>query len=155
MLSRKSQFKDASIDIFAMNTFSYAVAVPVELIISGMSWDEHLQVRLVALVLNTIVARPFGLWRIFVLNKFDINGSSSFSKNYFADTTAFLLFQLPLYIGNMVLGGADSSEILKAGLTISLIAGLLGRPYGIYLDWIRVQFSQKITFQTKKGREQI
>jgi hypothetical protein len=135
--SKPCFLKNTLTDIFAMNTFSYVVSVPIELLISGMSFTEHLQVRFVALILNTLVARPFGIWRSFILGKFCISENSLFLRNYLADTTAFLLFQLPLYVGNLVLGGADTDEIIKAGLTVSIIAGLLGRPYGIYLDWIK------------------
>ncbi len=142
--SKLNIIKESFIDIFAMNTFSYVVSVPIELFISGMSFSEHLQVRLVALLLNTLVARPFGIWRSFILKKFKISDTSSFLKNYLADTSAFLSFQLPLYIGNLILGGADSQEIMKATITISIIAGFLGRPYGIYLDWIRSSFGFKL-----------
>ena len=146
MPKTKTHLLETSIDVFAMNTFSYMVALPIELGISGMSWNEHLQVRLVALLLNTVVARPFGLWRTFILKKFRITDTSSFWNTYKADTLAFLSFQLPLYVGNMVLGGASTSEIISAGITVSVVAGLLGRPYGIYLDWIRKQCGLKLNF---------
>ena len=131
MVEKKSQaIKESFVDIFAMNTFSYAVSVPIELLISGMSWNEHLKVRFVALLLNTLVARPFGLWRSFMSRKFGISDKSSFLRTYLADTFVFLSFQL---------GGAENNEIIKATLTITIIAGFLGRPYGIYLDLIRTK----------------
>ena len=81
MAGKKSaHFFDIFIDFFAMNTFSYIVALPIEFLISGMSWNEHLQVRLVALLLNTIVARPYGLWRFFVTLKFKITEKALFFK---------------------------------------------------------------------------
>ena len=52
----------------------------------------------------------------------------------------------------MVLGGADHDEIIKAAITISVIAGLLGRPYGLYLDWKRMQFAFKQVFNTDNER---
>ena len=148
-VSKRHLFKESLVDIVAMNTFSYVVSVPIELFISGMSFAEHLQVRFVALILNTLVARPFGLWRSYILRKFSISEKSSFLRNYFADTTAFLLFQLPLYVGNLILGGADNAEIMKATITISIIAGFLGRPYGIYLDWIRSRVGLNELYKVK------
>nr|WP_256489510.1 L-alanine exporter AlaE [Pleionea sp. CnH1-48] len=140
----------AWVDIFAMNSFSYIVALPIELIIAGMSWQEHLKVRLAALVLNTLVARPFGIWRDFVIKRFGIREDSRFIKVYLVDTLVFLSFQLPLYVGNMILGGADWGEIMKASVTVSLIAGLLGRPYGIYLDFIKRRVGLSIAFEKAK-----
>ena len=128
-----------AVDVWAMNSFSYLVALPIELVIAGMSWREHLQVRLVALLLNTAVARPFGLWRDWVFRYFDACTQDTFIKLYLLDTAVFLSFQMPLYVGNLILGGAGGAEILKAALTVSLIAGLLGRPYGFYLDWLRIR----------------
>ncbi|MGX5174782.1 L-alanine exporter AlaE [Aliikangiella sp. IMCC44653] len=134
-------------DIFALNSFSYLVSAPIELIIAGMSWQEHLQVRLVAAILNTLVAVPFGWWRAFIVRLTNLNVRDSFIKVYLVDTLIFLSFQLPLYVGNLVLGGAEMSEILAATITITLIAGLLGRPYGIYLDWLKVKHGLKHTLK--------
>ncbi len=128
-----------AVDVWAMNSFSYLVSLPIEIIIAGMSWREHFQVRMVALVLNTLVARPFGLWRDLVFARFNARPNDSFLKLYLLDTGVFLSFQMPLYVGNMILGGAGAAEILKAAITVSLIAGLLGRPYGFYLDWLRTR----------------
>ncbi|MCV2885846.1 L-alanine exporter AlaE [Aestuariibacter sp. AA17] len=132
------------IDIWAMNSFSYAVALPIELVIAGMSWQEHVKVRAVALLLNTLVARPFGVWREFVFIKLGLSHHQHWFRLYLGDTLVFLSFQMPLYLGNMYLGGADSIEMLKAALTVSLIAGLLGRPYGMYLDWLTRKFLNTI-----------
>lgn len=136
----KQRWREICVDIWALNSFSYAVAFPIEILIAGMSWQEHLQVRLVALVLNTLVAGPFGWWRQYLFQRLNINSEDGRLRLYFADTLVFLSFQLPLYIGNMILGGAGLMEILKASLTVSVIAGCLGRPYGRYLDFLRARF---------------
>lgn len=138
-LATRKPWLETWVDVFTMNLFSYLVALPIELLIAGMSFKEHLQVRLVALLLNTVVARPFGLWRSYLVNKFGVTQNSGWLKTYLVDTLIFLSFQMPLYVGNLILGGADMMEILKATMTVSLIAGTLGRPYGIMLDWMRVR----------------
>jgi len=130
-LSRRRQ---VLLDIFAMNSFSWAIAIPIELGLAGMGWREHLQVRLLAVVFNTLIARPFSLYRNWVVQRF---GAGSALHAYLLDTFVFLSFQFPLYLGNMLLGGASWSEIATASITFMLIAGALGRPYGIYLDWLR------------------
>lgn len=128
-----SRRRELLLDIFAMNSFSWAIAIPIELVLAGMGWQEHLKVRLLAVVFNTLIARPFSLYRLWVINRF---GGGAFNA-YLLDTFVFLSFQFPLYLGNMLLGGASWVEIATASITFMLIAGGLGRPYGIYLDWLR------------------
>ncbi|SEA42281.1 L-alanine exporter AlaE [Microbulbifer marinus] len=133
-VSNPSRRRELFLDIFAMNSFSWAIAVPIELLLAGMSWQEHLKVRLLAVIFNTVIARPFSLYRLWVVNRF---GGGGVLNAYLVDTFVFLSFQFPLYLSNMLLGGANWGEIATASITFMLIAGALGRPYGIYLDWLR------------------
>jgi hypothetical protein len=126
--------RELLLDIFAMNSFSWAIAIPIELGLAGMGWREHLQVRLMAIFFNTAIARPFTLYRNWVMGRF---GGGTALNTYLVDTFVFLSFQFPLYLLNMLLGGASWAEIATASATFMLIAGGLGRPYGIYLDWLR------------------
>ncbi|GAA5524388.1 L-alanine exporter AlaE [Microbulbifer aestuariivivens] len=126
--------RELLLDIFAMNSFSWAVAIPIELLLAGLSLQEHLQVRVMALVFNTLIARPFGQYRLWVHRRLPGQGKL---HGYLVDTFVFLSFQLPLYTGNMLLGGADWLEIATASGTFMLLAGAMGRPYGLYLDWLR------------------
>ncbi|MBI2381270.1 MAG: L-alanine exporter AlaE [Gammaproteobacteria bacterium] len=128
---------DFLVDVFVMNSFSYAVAAPIELLVAGLSFAEHLQVRAVALVLNTLIGRPYGLWRDWVLGRSATGPASSAWRRYWVDTLIFLSFQLPLYVSNMLLGGAQLDGILKAAATATLLSGFLGRPYGLYLEWFK------------------
>jgi len=138
LLSQKN-WKEIWVDIFSLNVFSYLVALPIELVIADMSFNEHMQVRIVALLLNSVVARPFGVWRSYLIKVTGLTQQSGQLKTYLVDTLIFLSFQMPLYVGNLILGGADQAEIIKATITVSLIAGTLGRPYGMFLDWVRVK----------------
>lgn len=129
-----SRRRELLLDVFAMNSFSWAIAIPIELGLAGMGWREHLQVRLMAIFFNTLIARPFTLYRNWVVQRY---GSGGAVNAYLVDTFVFLSFQLPLYLLNMFLGGAGVAEMAIASLTFLMIAGALGRPYGIYLDWLR------------------
>ncbi|WP_226665300.1 L-alanine exporter AlaE [Microbulbifer aggregans] len=129
-----SRRREWLLDVFAMNSFSWAIAIPIELLLAGMSWNEHLKVRLLAVFFNTVIARPFSLYRNWVVSHM---GGTGALRNYMVDTFVFLSFQLPLYIINMALGGASLVEIATASGVFVLIAGALGRPYGMYLDCLR------------------
>ena len=141
----QSRRQSLLLDVFAMNSFSWAIAIPIELILAGMSMQEHIKVRLMAVVFNTLIARPFSLYRHWVANRF---GGRGVVHDYLVDTFVFLSFQFPLYLCNMLLGGASWVEIGTASITFMLIAGALGRPYGIYLDWL-----QRIWINRRPQRE--
>lgn len=137
--SRRERLKAFWVDVLVMNTFSYVVAAPLELVIAGMSWREHLSVRLMGLLINSVIGRPYGLWREWLVGRTGLTEQSTTWKRYWVDTLVFLSFQLPVYVTIMALGGADWNGILKAAGTASLLAGFLGRPYGIYLDFVRTR----------------
>ncbi|MCA0900386.1 MULTISPECIES: L-alanine exporter AlaE [Microbulbifer] len=132
--NRRTRWNEWLLDVFAMNSFSWAIAIPIELLLAGMSWSEHLKIRLLAVVFNSLIARPFSIYRGWVVQRFGRGGAL---HNYAVDTFVFLSFQLPLYTVNMLLGGASMAEIATACITFAMIAGVLGRPYGIYLDFLR------------------
>lgn len=138
--NRRTRWNEWLLDVFAMNSFSWAIAIPIEVVLAGMSWREHLKVRLLAVVFNTLIARPFSLYRNWVVTRF---GRGSALHNYGVDTFVFLSFQLPLYTANMLLGGASMAEIATACITFAMIAGVLGRPYGMYLDCLRRLWGRK------------
>jgi hypothetical protein len=135
--SARERWKEFWVDVFVMNTFSYVVAAPLELIVAGMSWEAHLKVRLMGLLVNSVIGRPYGVWREFIVRRTGMTENSTAINRYWVDTMVFLSFQLPVYVTIMALGGADWNGILKAAGTASLLAGFLGRPYGIYLDFVR------------------
>lgn len=141
--SFRERMKEFWVDVFVMNTFSYAVAAPLELLIAGMSWQAHLKVRLMGLLVNSLIGRPYGLWREYLVRRTGMDAASSAMKRYWVDTLVFLSFQLPVYVTIMALGGADLNGIVKAAGTACLLAGFLGRPYGIYLDFVRSLFGMK------------
>ena len=135
------------VEAFAMNTFSYLVAAPVELGIAGMSLGEHIKTRLAAAVTNTLTGRPYGIWRDWIFKKISVRGDSHWTKKYLGDTLAFTGFQLPLYLINMTIGGADFDEMVKASIPVTLMAGAMGRPYGAYLDKVRKECGLELEYE--------
>lgn len=134
---KKTKAYTVGVEAFTMNSFSYLVAAPLELGFAGMDFSEHIKTRLAAAVTNTITGRPYGIWRDWVLKKMNVNEDSSKTRKYIADTLAFGGFQLPLYLINMTIGGAELDEMAKSAVPVTLLSGALGRPYGIYLDGVR------------------
>lgn len=124
-------------DTFALNTFCYFISLPIELGFAQMTLSTHLSARLVGLFIITSTARPFGIWRDYIFKKFGISDSDKGLKPYLVDTLAYLSFELPLYMINMTISGATLMQAIKAALIFCIIAGFVGRPYGIYRAFIR------------------
>jgi hypothetical protein len=76
----KKQFLALLVNIFAMNSFSYITALPIEVFIAGMTFNQHLQIRFTSIFSNSITAYPYDLWRKFILSKKKVNNRIN---NYF------------------------------------------------------------------------
>ncbi|MDE1476380.1 L-alanine exporter AlaE [Xenorhabdus bovienii] len=124
-------------DIFALNTFCYIISLPIELGFAQMSFSTHLHTRFIGLFIITTTARPFGIWRDWIFKKFKISNEDKGIKPYLVDTLAYLSFEMPLYITNLTISGASLEQMIKSILFFAFIAGMVGRPYGIYRNFIR------------------
>ncbi|MBN2142713.1 L-alanine exporter AlaE [Candidatus Woesearchaeota archaeon] len=137
----KEKIKNFIIDAIALNTFSYILTAPIELLIVGLPFQAHLQVRLFAAILNTLTARPYTNWRTFIFRKASVNSQSSWKKKYLWDTLTFASMQAPIYFtSNMIIGGGDLYGVIQGTLVLTMVSGVVGRPYGAYLDVIRDLF---------------
>ena len=123
------------VDTIVVNVFFFLVNFANETLIARMPLVVSLRLRAVALITNTLTARPYGLWRDFLWRRLaPIDALSC----YVADTLVFFTFQLPLYWVNMVIAGnIKLHQVVVASITIGLMAGFLGRPCGIFLNWAR------------------
>lgn len=101
-----------------------------------MEWAEVIDARLIGAPLMVLTARPYGVWRDHVMALGPRRGIPPLA----CDTAALLSFQVPLYTAIIWAGGAQGSELLKgaAGATAMMLA--LGRPYGVFLDFVRSLF---------------
>jgi hypothetical protein len=108
-----------------------------ERFIAGMSWNEVATSRLIGAPLMVLTARPYGLWRTFV---FDKTKPSTRWGTLAVDSFALLAFQVPIYIGIIVASGAEGVSILWGALGFAALMFLLGRPYGLWLEFVRKSF---------------
>lgn len=138
LTSRKKQrFVNFAADIFALNTFCYFISIPIELGFAQMSLATHLSARLIGLFIITATARPFGIWRDWIFKKSKLTNNDKGTVPYLVDTFAYLSFEMPLYIINLTISGATPEQMIKSIFVFCLIAGVVGRPYGIYRVYIR------------------
>lgn len=104
--------------------------------ITGMSWAEVGQARLLGAALMVPVARPYGLWRDLVMRR----ASASPWSRIFWDSVALVSFQVPIYAAIIAVSGASGRNLLFGVLGATAIMLASGRPYGAFLNWVRARF---------------
>lgn len=132
--------RDMLADTFAMITFAIVVGMGVELL-AGLTFEQSLQSRLMSIPVNLLTARAYGLYRDWLIRRGSFMGSG-FVQMTILDALAFLSFQIPLYASLVLSTGASIQQLLIAcaGQVGAML--IMGRPYGIYMqfcrDWFRL-----------------
>ncbi len=130
--------RDMLADTFAMITWGIVVGMCVELL-AGLSFEQSLQSRLLSIPVNLVTARPYGLYRDWLIGRGQVIGTGFFQM-VLLDVLAFISFQIPLYAGTVFLTGAGVEQVIVActGQVGAMI--IMGRPYGMYLQLCRNWF---------------
>jgi len=128
-----------AVDAVAMNVFSLSYAINEKLIV-GMDWTEVGKTRIAAAIGNTIIGRPYGIYRDYMMKKFNVTEESHWSKKYVSDVFIFVTGQTPIYLMYLAVAGANPEEMVKGATFLTLVAPLTGRPQGITYDYCRKQF---------------
>ena len=121
-------------DTLALVVFFTITGALNERFIAGMSWPEVAAARAIGAPLMVLTARPYGLWRDWVM------GWTRPSSALVRDTVALLAFQLPIYAAIIWAGGAQGAEIVRGTGGAALLMLVSGRPYGLWLDLVRRWF---------------
>ncbi|MAK62200.1 MAG: L-alanine exporter AlaE [Ponticaulis sp.] len=129
------KLKEFVADTLALVSFFTAFGALNEHYVGGMSWPEVLHARLIGAPLMVLTARPYGVWRDHFLN-----WTSPPLPSVVSDGIALLSFQVPIYLGIIWVSGADTAALVKAGAFFSVMMFVLGKPYGLWLDFIRKIF---------------
>jgi len=133
----KQRIKRFTVDTATMIIFSFGAGMANEMLIAGMTLTQSLSARLTSVIPNIATGGIYGEYRNWVLRKFKIDRESNWSKKTLADAVAFGTFQAPLYAMILSIAGADLDQIQKAVSSLTLTSAVLGRPYGVCLDWLR------------------
>ena len=92
MFSAQSRLRHAVADTFAMVVYCTVVNMMIEIFLSGMSFEQSLSSRLVAIPVNIIIAVPYGFYRDFAMRQARRVSTSGWMKNI-ADVVAYVTFQ--------------------------------------------------------------
>ena len=123
-------------DTTALILFFTITGILNERLIAGMTWDQVLHARLLGAALMIPVARPYGLWRDWVMTR----ASQGRVSRLLWDSLALVSFQVPIYAAINAVSGASGSGLVRGTLGAALMMLVLGRPYGAFLNGVRKVF---------------
>jgi hypothetical protein len=123
-------------DTAALILFFTTTGIINERMIAGMTWEQVLHARLLGAVLMIPVARPYGIWRDWLMRR---AGPGRVSQLLW-DSAALVSFQVPIYALIIAFSGASGSGLVRGTLGAALMMLCLGRPYGAFLNWVRKLF---------------
>jgi hypothetical protein len=129
--------RDFIADTLALVVFFTITSGLNERFVAGMDWSEVAVSRGIGAPLMVLTARPYSLWRSFVMAKVD---PSSRWGSILADTVALMAFQVPIYLAIIAAGGARGMAIVTGTLGFAALMLVLGRPYGLWLEFVRRRF---------------
>lgn len=139
MFSAHSRLRHAAADIFAMVVYCSVVNMMIEIFISGMSFEQSLSSRLVAIPINMVIAWPYGLYRDSAMRAARRLGGSGWVKTV-ADVLAYVTFQSPVYAVILWSVGADAQQIVTAVSSNIVVSMMMGAAYGYFLEYCRRLF---------------
>ncbi|WP_409308196.1 L-alanine exporter AlaE [Pectobacterium sp. B1J-3] len=140
MFSPTSRLRSATADTFALVVYCFITGMAIEIVLSGMSFDQSLSSRLLSIPVNILIAWPYGLYRDRILRFARHHGSDHFIVRNLADLFAYVSFQSPVYVAILLTIGADSSQILTAVTSNAVISMVMGILYGYFLEYCRRLF---------------
>ncbi|RUS01256.1 L-alanine exporter AlaE [Pectobacterium polaris] len=140
MFSPTSRLRSATADTFALVVYCFITGMAIEIMLSGMSFEQSLSSRLLSIPVNIAIAWPYGLYRDRVLNMARCHGGEHFLVRSVADLFAYVSFQSPVYAIILWSIGANPAQILTAvtsNLVVSMVTGVI---YGYFLEYCRRLF---------------
>jgi len=122
-------------DTLALVVFFTVLGALNERYLAGMAWEEVARSRAIGAPLMVATARPYGLWRDWLMARL-----APPLPRLGADALALLIFQVPIYAGILWLGGGSGAAILRGCAGFAVLMMVVGRPYGVWLDFVRARF---------------
>lgn len=140
MFSTGSRLRSAAADTFALVVYCFVIGMIIEIVISGMTFQQSLSSRLVSIPVNILIAWPYGVYRdAFIRFARRHAGKHMWARNL-ADLLAYVSFQSPVYAVILWSVGADLEQITTAVTSNALVSMAMGVAYGYFLEYCRRLF---------------
>lgn len=122
------------VDTVATIVFFTVVAAVAELVFVGLEPQQVLIARVFMVPVMVVTGRPYGVWRDWIFRRFRPRRQTG---RFVTDTSAFITFQIPVYLASLAIVGATVTEMAAAVGTAVVGMALLSRPFGVFLDAVR------------------
>lgn len=140
MFTSSLRLRSALADTVAMVIYCFVTGMAIEILISGMSFQQSLSSRLLSIPVNMVIAWPYGVYRDRIVGfAHNLAPRSCRSKNV-ADLIAYVSFQSPVYMAILLSIGANASQIATAVGSNAVISMVMGVVYGYFLEYCRQLF---------------
>jgi hypothetical protein len=123
-------------DTLALILFFTTTGIINERFIAGMAWEQVFHARLLGAVLMVPVARPYGMWRDWIMRR----AGKGRASQLFWDSLALMTFQVPIYAAIIAFSGASGNGLVTGIAGAAVMMLVLGRPYGAFLNLVRRLF---------------
>ncbi len=124
------------VDTFALNVFIIFSAFFVEVVFSAIPWSIFWRGRLIMILPNIITVEPYNRTRVWIGKKLGIWKSDRLYQ-ITRDSIVFILYRVPLVFLVLTFLDTPIHKVISACIVATLVSGFTGRPYGVFLDWMR------------------
>ncbi|MEY4922698.1 MAG: hypothetical protein RLY17_1415 [Pseudomonadota bacterium] len=140
MFSTGSRLRSAAADTFALVIYCFVIGMMIEVLISGMTFQQSLSSRLVSIPVNILIAWPYGIYRDAFIRFTRCYVGDHFWARSLADLLAYVSFQSPIYAMILWAVGADLEQITTATTSNAVVSMAMGVAYGYFLEYCRRLF---------------
>ncbi|MFJ3005081.1 L-alanine exporter AlaE [Serratia liquefaciens] len=140
MLSPTTHWRSAAADTFALVVYCFIAGMAIEILISGMSFQQSLSSRLLSIPVNILIAWPYGRYRDLFIRIARRSDRYPFLLRNLADLLAYVSFQSPVYAAILWSVGADGQQIITAVASNAVVSMAMGVVYGYFLEYCRRLF---------------
>lgn len=140
MLSPVAHWRSAAADTFALVVYCFIAGMAIEILVSGMSFQQSFSSRLLSIPVNILIAWPYGRYRDLFIRVAKRFQRQPFLLRNLADLLAYVSFQSPVYAAILWSVGADGQQIITAVTSNAVVSMAMGVVYGYFLEYCRRLF---------------
>ncbi|CAB1209604.1 L-alanine exporter AlaE [Serratia liquefaciens] len=140
MLSPATHWRSAAADTFALVVYCFIAGMAIEILVSGMSFQQSLSSRLLSIPVNILIAWPYGRYRDLFIRIARRADRYPFLLRNLADLLSYVSFQSPVYAAILWSVGADGQQIITAVASNAVVSMAMGVVYGYFLEYCRRLF---------------
>ena len=140
MLSPATHWRSAAADTFALVVYCFIAGMAIEILVSGMSFQQSLSSRLLSIPVNILIAWPYGRYRDLFIRIARRSDRYPFLLRNLADLLAYVSLQSPVYAAILWSVGADGQQIITAVASNAVVSMAMGVVYGYFLEYCRRLF---------------